>query len=589
MATTGTKVGSFSGSTSSYASLIAEWSYTQNVNNNTTTLTVKLKVRRDKSGSTTYKTSTPYSLTVDGTTKSGNYNFDITSISVGSSKTITTITKTLTHNTDGTYKTVSISGKFDLSGTTLGTGTVSTSLTVDTIPRATTPTVSASSVNMGADVTFTLNRASSDFTHTLTYSFEGASGTIGTDIGTSKSWTVPDLASKIPNKTSGTCTITCTTYNGSESIGKKSITMTLKVPSSVKPTVSINVSEAVSKVSSTLGVYVKNLSKLKITANGSGMSGSTITAYSIKANGVTYNTKTVETGYLTSSGAMTITATVTDSRGRTGSTSTTITVVNYSKPYITTFKAERTTGSNVSIVLNGGVTNISGNTATYTLEYKKKDDSDYTNYNISDTTSSINKTITLSDIDPNYQYTFKFTVSDPFYSTVLTYDVGTEFTLMDFNSSGKGLALGKVSESDGLECDLESTFNKKVSFKNDVEFYAPWIDIDPTSIASVFTILEDDLYYPPQYRKIGNHVYIRGRLATTADYDGESITVFKIPSKYRPSATNFRTARVVGPRFGSVYVGSLGNLTLEWIWSLETGRVTGALKWVDISIDYFID
>lgn len=446
MATTGSKIGSFNGSTANCASLIVEWSYTQDIDKNTTTLTATLKVRRDKSGTSTYKSSTPYSFTVDGTTKSGNYNFNITSISVGSSKTIATISKTLTHNADGTYKAISISGKFDVSGTTLGVGTVSTSLTLNTIPRATTPTVSATSVDMGSSVTFTLNRASNSFTHKLTYAFEGATGTIGTDIGTSKPWTVPDLANKVPNKTSGSCTITCTTYNGTTVIGTKTISMTLKVPSSVKPTVSISVAEAVADVSSKLGKYVKDLSKLEITATGSGASGSTISSYSISANGITYNSSSVTTGLLSTAGSMTIKATVKDSRGRTGSISKIIDIVDYNKPYITTFKVERTTGSNANAVIKGGVTDISGNTPAYTLEYKKKSDETYTEYSLSDTTTTIDKTVTISDIDPDYPYIFRFTVSDQFYSTVLTYEVDTEFALVDFNKSGKSLSLGKVSE-----------------------------------------------------------------------------------------------------------------------------------------------
>lgn len=463
MATTGSKTGSFNGSTASCASLIAEWSYTQDITNNSTSLIVYLKVKRLKSGTTTHKASTPYSFTVDGTTKSGNYNFDITSISVGSSKTIVTITKTLTHNADGTHKAISISGKFDVSGTTLGTGTVSTSLTLDTIPRATTPKVSSTSVNMGESVTFTLDRASSAFTHKLTYSFEGSTGTIGTDITTSKSWEVPNLASKIPDKISSACTITCTTYNGTTVVGTKTLTMTLKVPDSIKPTVTLNVSEVVTEIADKLGVYVKGLSKLNIKATGAGASGSTIASYVVKANGNTYNTNSVETDYLTTAGAMTITATVTDSRGRTGSASKTITVVDYSKPYITTFRVDRTTGSNVTVVIKGGITDITGNTPNYKLEYKKKSDDSYTTYSISDTTVTIDTTITLDNIDPNYQYTFRLTIADPFNSTSLNYDVSTEFTLIDFNKSGKGLSFGKVSEEPyGLEIFLNIFLNKSL-------------------------------------------------------------------------------------------------------------------------------
>lgn len=94
-------------------------------------------------------------------------------------------------------------------------------------------------MTMGSAGTITISRASSSFTHTLTYSFGNTSGTIITKTtATSVKWTPPlSLASQIPNATSGTCTITCTTYNGNTNIGSKTCTLTVSVPASVKPTI----------------------------------------------------------------------------------------------------------------------------------------------------------------------------------------------------------------------------------------------------------------------------------------------------------------------------------------------------------------
>lgn len=89
---------------------------------------------------------------------------------------------------------------------------------------------------MGSATTISISRASSSFTHTLTYSFGSATGTITTKAtSTSVSWTPAlALANQIPSTTSGTCTITCDTYNGSTKIGTKTCTLTLTVPVSVK-------------------------------------------------------------------------------------------------------------------------------------------------------------------------------------------------------------------------------------------------------------------------------------------------------------------------------------------------------------------
>lgn len=116
--------------------------------------------------------------------------------------------------------------------------TASISVTLPLIASASQPTVSASSVTMLDEVTITTNRVSSSLTHDLTYSFGGATGTIATGVGASYKWTVPDLVSKIPGKSSGTCTITCKTKSGSTVIGTKSVTLTLTIPAKSTPSAS---------------------------------------------------------------------------------------------------------------------------------------------------------------------------------------------------------------------------------------------------------------------------------------------------------------------------------------------------------------
>lgn len=116
--------------------------------------------------------------------------------------------------------------------------TASVNVTLPVIAGASKPTVSASSVTMGNEVTITTNRNSTSLTHDLTYSFGGSTGTIATGVGASYKWTVPDLVSKIPNKSSGTCTITCTTKSGSTAIGTSTVSITLNIPAKSAPTTS---------------------------------------------------------------------------------------------------------------------------------------------------------------------------------------------------------------------------------------------------------------------------------------------------------------------------------------------------------------
>jgi hypothetical protein len=61
-----------------------------------------------------------------------------------------------------------------------------------------------------------------------------------------------------------------------------------------------------------------------------------------------------------------------------------------------------------------------------------------------------------------------------FFGTTAFAEVATAFTLLDFNSSGKGLAFGKVSELEsGLEVDMDMSINKYIYMggvkKSDIE------------------------------------------------------------------------------------------------------------------------
>ena len=154
--------------------------------------------------------------------------------------------------------------------TVIGTKTVSITLNV---PAASSPTVSASSVQMGNSVTITTNRKSSGYTHKLTYKIGTQTGDIGTGITTSKEWTPPkSLAAYTGKKTSATCTITCETYNGTLLIGSNTIDITLTVPNATVPTLSASTVALGSSVKITLSreasVYTHSLT-YSLKANGS--------------------------------------------------------------------------------------------------------------------------------------------------------------------------------------------------------------------------------------------------------------------------------------------------------------------------------
>ncbi len=434
----------------------------QSVANNTSNVTVSVRVYRTNTGYTTYGTGTVY-CTINGT----QYTEAITSDDKITSSGIVLFSKTLniSHNADGT-KTLATSARITHDQFSSSSQSYSQALT--TIPRATTPTLSATSVNMGASVTINMARASSSFDHTLTYSFGSASGTIGSDLGTSQVWTVPlSLASQIPNGTSGTCTITCKTYNGSTLIGTKTVSLTLKVPSSVVPSISaLTVSEGVTGLSAQFGGYVQNKSKAKVSITATGAYSSTIKTYKTTVAGKSYSGNSFTSGVLTGLGTVTISTTVTDSRGRTASKSTTITVQAYTAPKITKFTSART-DAGVSVTMNFSVTSLnSKNTKSYSVDYKLKTSDTWTNLT-SGSVYSYNATQTFADtFSTESSYDLRLIVTDYFgtSSQATAYaEIATAFTLMDFHSSGKGMAIGKVCETeDELEIDLDANFYRNI-------------------------------------------------------------------------------------------------------------------------------
>lgn len=370
---------------------------------------------------------------------------------------------TIAGNADGS-KTVSIAASFscytwDGKGGSGWSVNGSQTVALHTIPR--TSSISMPATEMGSAGTISISRASSSFTHTLTYSFGNASGTIATKTSaTSVSWTPPtSLASQIPNSTTGTCTLTCYTYNGNSLVGTSTTTVTLSIPASIKPTLtSITATRVDGTVPSSWGIYVQYKSKATLTLNGAaGAGGSTISAYSITGGGVSSTQSSVTTGFLNTSGTITFTGKVCDSRGRwSDEVTVTITVVAYSSPRFNSYTTQRCTSAGASSA-NGtyAKSTISfswwscngKNTLTTAVAYKKSTDSSYTD---AGTTFASGTEFIFGggNLSVDYSYDIRFTLTDAFGTVTVIDSLSTASVLMDFKAGGTGLAVGKVSETD---------------------------------------------------------------------------------------------------------------------------------------------
>lgn len=237
MPITGTVNGSVTNKSSIF-SFYFVWTASQSVSGNYSDVTVETYW---KTNNTSYTFDTvgdrSASITINGTTTSIRKRFDLNPWSENPYM-IQTATTRVYHHDDGT-KSITISARANGHAASYGTSssesssgdcTASATVTLSTIARASVPTLSASPAKMGNTITITTNRKSSSFTHTLKYTFGGTTETIATGVGDSHPWTVPDLAAKCNNATSGKATISCLTYNGSTLIGTKTVDVTLNVP-----------------------------------------------------------------------------------------------------------------------------------------------------------------------------------------------------------------------------------------------------------------------------------------------------------------------------------------------------------------------
>ena len=423
-----------------------------NVANNTSTLSFDFKLSpiQNSWNWEMWNQSIAYTVTINGTKYTG-YIPDYDGYSV---VTLKSGTQSVTHNADGTK---SISFSFSVTDSTgqyytSGDASASGSMTLTTIPRATTPTFSAKSVTMGSSITITMTPAATTFKHKLRYSWstltQQTSGfSAGNDFTaqgtTTATFTPPTtLANYIPNGTSGTCTVSCYTYDASGNhIGTVDTDITLAVPS-YTPSGSIAITGN-SLLSST---YVQGKSTMGVTITASTSYGATITGYSSVVDGKTYTGASFTTSAL-SNGSKSVVCTITDSRGKTAQvTSSSVTVYEYAAPKITSFTlARQSTETTVIATVNGSISSVnSKNAKTIKVTLNGVTNTiTASSYTISGTT-----TFTNVPTDSTLVGTAAFT--DSFTTVKQDSVLPTVAVTMDFYKDGKGVAFGKVAETSEL-------------------------------------------------------------------------------------------------------------------------------------------
>lgn len=451
-------IGIGTGQTDKYSLLLDVSEKSYSIENNTSKIAWKVGIRSNTAYHNHYGLSETYKVVINGATVHNAVHTP--TVNSGATVWVASGTTTVSHNADGS-KSISVSASFnnaDRDTYSPTTGSCSGSLKLTTIPRATTPSIDKPSLDCGGVIKISGTSASSNFSHKVYVTWNGTKIQIGTiasgTTSPSFSYTIPtDWEKNIPDSTSGIATFTLETISGSTSVGSKSVNATIKVRSSIVPTIgTVGISDT-NSICAGIGQYVQNQSKLKFTIATSGNQGSTITSVSTKFNNQTYTGSTFTTQAIQSSGSIGYTITVTDSRGRSATKSGSVNVVAYYPPSLTNVSAKRansgytvdeSSGTYALLHFKVGFTSLSNkNVTSFYIQYRTSGTSSWTKINSWANNYTLNQDYKAGNLFTSTTSTYEiaFGVKDSFMSDyswqIVT--VTPTYTLINFGKDGKSL------------------------------------------------------------------------------------------------------------------------------------------------------
>lgn len=476
--------GSVRKAVTSYDTLVFEWNISsQDIANNRSVVAWSLKLVASGYGAISSSANKSWSVTVNGTNYSGT---NTVGISNNSTKTLASGTTTIGHNADGTKTfNFSFSQQFGISfsGSSIGTVSGSGSGTLTTIPRASSLT--ASNGTLGVAQTLSINRASSGFAHTITYSCGSYSGTLVTKTSNTSVSFTPNIewAVGAPNGDKVYISLIIQTFNGNTLIGSKTHGIWASIPASVLPTISgVVISEGSGDVPSGFP-YVQGKSKLVIKTTASGVYNSTIQKCVVEAGGVSYSGLNVTTNVIKQSGSVNIKVIVTDSRGRMATKSVTVTVVEYLVPRVSASVIRCNSsgiadddGEYMKVTYTMTISSLNNkNTKAYGVRYRKESVANFTDENISASTYSVSGSV-IKAADSGSSFVIECYAKDSFTEVHKTLNLATGYTIFNIRANGKGIRFGGVAERDGFEISQDffidgcNTMYQPVSVPNGTDF-----------------------------------------------------------------------------------------------------------------------
>ncbi len=338
---------------------VTEVAGSANVTDNTSQVNIKWTSTQSGSSYNANTRTAYYWISING----GEEEKYSVSYTLPQNKTKTILNKTITvkHKDDGSG-TVTVRTEMD---TRISVGVVkkTAECTLTTIPRATAfNNLSCATSYFTGKLTYKYTPKSSafynrcnislnlngEYIQVKTINLGKKSAAQQTDTVTLSAGELETIYKKLPSATKGVLRFTFRTYSDSgysKQIGDapyKEVTLSIPNDSTTQATVSMSLAPVGSLPSAFSGLYVQGKTKVKATLSAEGKHNATIKSYSMKVNGTTYDSgDSYTSGYLNKTGSFLVYGYAKDSRGYTGSTSKSITVIAYAKPKILNVEAER--------------------------------------------------------------------------------------------------------------------------------------------------------------------------------------------------------------------------------------------------------
>lgn len=400
-----------------------KWSInSQSIPNNSSSVNVGIYLVVPTNWSTTSLMRGSY--TVNGETRNINI---ATATYRGGEHLLTSGNFTIYHNADGT-KSFNMSATVTSGWAALGTmPTASGSGTLNTIARASQPSINtypnnSPDFNIGDTITIHMNRASSNFTHTVVFNYGSTSVTVATNVANNCTFNTSTIANAlyalIPNANVYSNTISVTTYNGSTNIGTKTCAYNAKVVNA-NPTFNaayVDTNSTVVGVTSDNQLIVRNRSFLRVNITSAAaqksatltsakcvIAGKTVTA-SLSGSSVALNVNTINVSQNT-----TAAVTVTDSRGNSTTKNLSVTVADWQAPTaLITLERHNNYYSDTDVTVDANYSSVNNkNAITIRLRYQQQGTSSWSSYtNLQDNVTSV---FTLNN---EYAWNIQVVVSD---------------------------------------------------------------------------------------------------------------------------------------------------------------------------------